>query len=110
MVGTSARVFGMLTFAKPYEKREILIARLIEHERAHWQDRFFKRFFLRDTIVQKRIERFTINLIEKRRHDKHGQKQRKPDEQLIRWHLLRSQRLAYERKHDNDAREGRHHD
>jgi hypothetical protein len=51
----------------------------------------------------RRLERRLVNLRADRRHDEHGQEEREADQDLVRRHLLRAERLPQEMEDDGDS-------
>lgn len=56
------------------------------------------------------LKRPIVDLTEGRTHDDVGKEERQSDEQLVRRHVRRAQRLAQERQDHDDPRERSHHD
>ena len=100
---------GRGSLAELDEQREVGLARLLQHELA--QRRRAARRAPRSRSIWPAIAGCTASALIRvadRRHDEHGQEQRQADQDLVRRHLLRAERLPQEMEDDGDSRERGH--
>ena len=101
----SARVVGLLELRRAGEQRDVLRARLVEHELAQRLLGALERLGLRDLPGCERVEGVRLDLVEGRRHHEDRQEQRDADEHLVRRRGRRAQARADEAEDDEDAGE-----
>src|SRR3954468_12355695 len=95
----------MLDLAELGEQREVLRARLVEHELAHRPLGPMKGLLLRDLALLQRHDRVVLDLRERREHHEEGQEQRDADQDLVRRGARSAEAGADEAEDDQDARE-----
>ncbi len=93
-----------------HERRDVALAGLVQHELLQGHEGAVECDGRFDGAGGVGLEGVFVDALDDRRHDEEGQEQRQADQHLVGRRLAGAERLAQDAQHDDDAREGGHHE